>query len=225
MLLPAIEAALYVSLHVFVPNCYSYSYRDWSADLNVHKSVIIIIAINLFVYICHFFMPGSIIEVPDLAVSAFSFYHPWQFITNMFVHTSFWHFAFNMYTLYWFGTALCRMLDEKKFLLIYLVGGVAGALFFATWAWFLSPYSYAIGASGAIFAVGGALAVLQPKMRVMIFPIPIEMPLWVALLGGGVLLSIFLGGVAWQAHLGGIVAGAIIGYIYRRKYLKSFRVQ
>ena len=143
----------------------------------------------------------------------------------MFVHTSFIHFLCNMYTLYWFGTALCRMLDEKKFLMIYLVGGVVGALFFAVWAYYFTPYSYAIGASGAIFAVGGALAMLQPKMKVMIFPIPIEMPLWVALLGGGVLLSIFLGSVAWQAHLGGLIAGGIFGLIYRRKYLKSFRVQ
>ncbi len=181
-------------------------------------SVIVIIAINLFIFICAQFVPDNIIY--DLCVSRASFTHPWQFITSMFLHTEIFHILGNMYTLYFFGTAICRILDEKKFLLIYFIGGIAGGIFFAL----LAPhYSIALGASGAIFAVGAALAVLQPKMKVMVFPIPVQMPLWVALLGGGILISFLMSNIAWQAHLGGAVAGALFGLYYRKKYLKSFR--
>jgi membrane associated rhomboid family serine protease len=53
-------------------------------------------------------------------------------------------------------------------------------------------------------------------MRVFIFPIPVPMPLWVAIIGGSILIS-FLPGIAWQAHLGGLVAGLLCGYYFRKK--------
>ena len=76
--------------------------------------------------------------------------------------------------------------------------------------------SIAVGASGAVFAVGGALAVMRPKLKVFIFPIPLPLNLWIAVIGGLVILS-FLPYVAWQAHLGGLIVGLIAGYIFRRK--------
>lgn len=184
-------------------------------------SIIIIIAINVFFFVCAQFMDSStIIDVYDLTVSAFSFQRPWQFLTSMFLHTDFWHILFNMYTLYFFGNALIRILDEKKFIIIYLVGGIAGGVLFALLA---PPYYVALGASGAIFAVGAALAVMQPKMKVMVFPIPVEMPLWVALLGGGILISFFVSNVAWEAHLGGAIVGVIFGFYYRKQFIKQHR--
>ena len=78
------------------------------------------------------------------------------------------------------------------------------------------PLSVAVGASGAIFALGGALAVMRPKLRVVIFPIPVPLPLWIAVIGGFIILSL-LPFVAWQAHLGGLIIGFIAGYIFRRK--------
>ena len=71
-----------------------------------------------------------------------------------------------------------------------------------------------MGASGAIFAVAGALTVMAPKMRVFIFPIPAPLPLWVAVIGGFIILS-FFPNVAWQAHLGGLILGLVAGYILR----------
>ena len=79
-----------------------------------------------------------------------------------------------------------------------------------------SPLSIAIGASGAVFAVGGALTVMRPKLRVIIFPVPIPVPLWVAVIGAFVILS-FLPNVAWQAHLGGIAFGLAAGYFYKKR--------
>ena len=66
------------------------------------------------------------------------------------------------------------------------------------------------------FAVAGALTVLRPKSTVFNFPIPAPIPLWIAVIGGFLLLS-FMPSVAWQAHLGGLVLGLIAGYLFRRR--------
>ena len=79
-----------------------------------------------------------------------------------------------------------------------------------------SPFSIAVGASGAVFALGGALTVMRPKLKVFVFPIPAPIPLWVAVIGGFFILS-FVSFVAWQAHLGGLVFGLIMGYFLKKK--------
>lgn len=67
-----------------------------------------------------------------------------------------------------------------------------GGLFFV---WLGSPLATAVGASGAVFALGGLLAVMQPMLRVFIFPIPVPIPIWVAVIGGFFIIS---SGVAWS---------------------------
>ena len=138
---------------------------------------------------------------------------PWTIVTNLFIHGGIWHIASNMLTLYFFGTFLSALVGEARFLSIYFTGGIAGNLVFILFA---PANSIAIGASGAVFAVGGALVMMKPKLRVTVFPIPAPIPLWVALLGGFVIVSI-LPGIAWQAHLGGVVIGLIMGYLFRKQ--------
>jgi membrane associated rhomboid family serine protease len=144
---------------------------------------------------------------------------PWTIITDLFVHGSIWHILFNMITLYFFGTFLLRLVGTRDFLIIYFLGGIVGNIFFMLFAFmgFLtSQFAIVIGASGAIFALGGTLAVLTPKLRVFVFPIPVPMPLWVAVIGGFVIVS-FVGGVAWQGHLGGLVTGLLAGFVLRNR--------
>ena len=126
---------------------------------------------------------------------------------------NFWHILANMFTLFFFGTSLSRLIGDKKMLLVYFGGGILGNILFILLA---SPFSIAIGASGAVFALGGALAVMRPKLRVFIFPIPVPIQLWIAVIGGFLLIS-FLPNVGWQAHLGGLLCGVIAGYFFRRK--------
>jgi membrane associated rhomboid family serine protease len=57
---------------------------------------------------------------------------------------------------------------------------------------------------------------LAPKTKVIVLPIPIPMPLWIAIIGGFLLIS-FFPGVAWQAHLGGLLTGIIAGYFLRKQ--------
>jgi membrane associated rhomboid family serine protease len=116
-----------------------------------------------------------------------------------------------MITLYFFGNFLVGLVRERLFLLVYFIGGIIGNLLM-----FLTPESLVIGASGAIFAVGGMLAVLRPRWTVYVFPIPAPIPLWVAVIGGFVLMS-FIPFVAWQAHLGGLAFGLVMGYVFRQR--------
>ena len=142
---------------------------------------------------------------------------PWAILTNMFIHDGPWHFITNMITLYFFGNYLSRLVGNRNFLIIYFLGGLIGNITFLL----LPPtyYTIAIGASGAVFAVAGALTVLRPKLTVFIIPIPVPIPLWIAVLGGFALLSIpaFASNIAWQAHLGGLVLGLAAGFLLRRR--------
>ena len=147
-----------------------------------------------------------------LGLSGYSFLsQPWTIVTNMFVHASFGHIFGNMITLYFYGSYLINLLSERKFFFIYFLGGLAGNIAYLLMA---NPFSIAIGASGAVFAVGGALAVLRPKMTVFVFPIPVPLPLWVVVIGGFLIMT--SPGIAWQAHLGGLALGLVVGYYFRR---------
>ncbi|MBI4304557.1 MAG: rhomboid family intramembrane serine protease [Chloroflexi bacterium] len=171
-----------------------------------------LIIVNLIVFFTALFRPDLIIT--QLGLQRISLMeHPWTIITNMFVHASFGHIFGNMLTLYFFGSYLISLIGEKNFFIVYFAGGLLGNIFFLVLG---SPIAIAIGASGAVFAVGGALTVLRPNLRVIIFPIPAPIPLWIATVGGFLLLS-FLPGIAWEAHLGGILFGAAFGYWFRRR--------
>ncbi len=139
--------------------------------------------------------------------------HPWTIVTNLFLHGGFGHIFGNMLTLYFFGSYLSQLIGDKRFLMTYFGGGILGNILFII----LGPqFSVAIGASGAVFAIGGALAMMRPKLKVFIIPIPVPIPLWTAVIGGFVILS-FLPFIAWQAHLGGLIFGGIIGYFFKKK--------
>ena len=183
------------------------------------SSIWVLIGTNVTIFLVLFLMgfispqrAGTFLELFGLTPALF-LRQPWTVFTSMFLHGGWWHLFANMFTLYFFGTFLSRLIGEAKFLYIYFIGGLAGSVFYVLLG---HPFITAVGASGAIFAVAGALTILSPKLRVFIFPIPLPIPLWVAVIGGFLLLS-FLPFVAWQAHLGGLLAGLIGGFLFRSK--------
>ncbi|HUU64955.1 MAG TPA: rhomboid family intramembrane serine protease [Dehalococcoidales bacterium] len=185
--------------------------------------ILVLVIVNFLVFIATTIV-GELVFLLGLQPAGF-LSRPWTILTSMFVHGTFWHIFANMITLYFFGTYLSRLVGNVKFLLVYFSGGILGNMFYIVLtilggifaiSFLGSPFIPAVGASGAIFALAGALVVMRPKLPVIIFPIPAPIPLWVAVIGGFLILS-FLPHIAWQAHLGGLVLGLIAGYIFRKR--------
>jgi len=144
---------------------------------------------------------------------------PWTIVTSMFIHGGWGHIIANTLTLYFFGSAVFRLVGQGRFLAVYFGGGILGGILYLLLS--LPDAPPAVGASGAIFALGGVLTMMRPKLRVFIFPIPVPIPLWVAVIGGFFILS-FMPLIAWQAHLGGLIVGLVAGYFFRRRERYSF---
>jgi len=182
------------------------SYRRFSLT-----PIWVIIGLNLLLFIATWVVPDLFLFFGLIPAAVAD--RPWTILTSLFLHGGIGHILANMITLYFFGRYLCTLVGGKKFLIVYFIGGILGSIFYIL----LAPsLSIAIGASGAVFAVGGVLAVMTPRLRVFVFPIPVPLPLWVAVIGGFLIISLFPN-VAWQAHLGGLAFGLAIGYFFRRR--------
>ncbi|HAV10403.1 MAG TPA: DUF1751 domain-containing protein [Dehalococcoidia bacterium] len=178
----------------------------------------IIMILNFFVFLATMFN-NDLIYVFGLSPLTCLKY-PWTILTSMFTHGGFWHIVANMLTLYFFGSFLIRLIGSGRMVAIYMIGGLAGNLLFILigLSGILggSPFAIAVGASGAVFALGGTLAILAPNIKVIMFPIPIPMPLWVAVIGGFFILSL-LPGIAWEGHLGGLIIGLLAGLYLKKR--------
>lgn len=169
-----------------------------------------LIGFNVVLFIVTLANPQVIINFGLIPIDVAA--RPWTVFTSLFLHGGLGHILGNMITLYFFGKNLQLLVGSRNFLIVYFAGGLLGSLLYVLLA---APVSIAIGASGAVFAVGGALSMMRPKMRVIIFPVPVPVPLWGAVIGGFVILS-FLPNVAWQGHLGGLAFGLGMGYYFRK---------
>ena len=185
--------------------------------------ILVLIIVNILLFIATLISPG-LIYLLGLQPAGFLL-QPWTILTNLFIHGGFWHLLANMVTLYFFGSYLFRLVGVGRFLMVYFGGGILGNIFhiiltllgeILSIRFLGSPFILVVGASGAIFALGGALTVMRPKLKVFIIPIPVPIPLWVAVIGGFIILS-FLPYIAWQAHLGGLILGLVAGYFFRRR--------
>jgi membrane associated rhomboid family serine protease len=122
----------------------------------------------------------------------------WRLITAAFLHYGPVHIGFNMFFLYWVGTPVEQYLGRARFLVVYLVSGLAGS----AGALILSPDAVTVGASGAIFGILGAALVLERQGSYV--------------LGGGALglivinlaLSFVLSNISVGGHIGGLIGGA-----------------
>lgn len=179
--------------------------------------VLVIISLNILIFIFTLINQAGTYQLLALRPADVAS-QPWTILTSIFVHAGLSHVFFNMLTLYFFGTFLTNLVSNRKFLLVYFGGGLLGSIMFIL----LAPgFATVVGASGAIFAVGGALAVLSPNTRVLIyFFIPV--PLWAAVIFGFIIMS-FVPGIAWQAHLGGLIFGLAAGYFFRRQQYRRVR--
>lgn len=125
----------------------------------------------------------------------------YRLVTSMFLHQEVWHIAFNMMGLWWLGGPLEAALGRARYLTLYLLSGLAGS---ALTYWLAAPNQPSLGASGAIFGLLGATAVLMRRLNYDMRPV-------FALLALNLIITFNpWGGIAWQAHVGGLIAGTLI---------------
>jgi membrane associated rhomboid family serine protease len=166
----------------------------------------VLIAINVIVYIATVVQGHGINDPGGKLFHDGLLYGPfvangdwWRLITSAFLHANILHLLFNMLALWWFGAPVELFLGRARFLLVYLVSGLAGS----AGALLASPSAATVGASGAIFGILGAALVLE-RQRMYV-------------LGGSaltiiiinVVFSIAVPGISIGGHIGGLVGGAL----------------
>ncbi len=138
---------------------------------------------------------------------------PWRIVTYMFLHSmgNLFHFIFNMLWLWWMGRPVEERLGPRSFLTVYFGAGLTGALIDVLLS-LTAQTTLVIGASGAVFGVMVAFAMLFPRTPIMLFLLP---PIEARYVVGGLIALdiIFLnsgGQVARLVHLGGALGGFLL---------------
>src|SRR6266576_4862007 len=165
-----------------------------------------LIGINVAVYVAELAQGGGVYGVNSTIYQKGFLYAPfvgqgdwWRLMTAAFLHYGPFHLLLNMVGLYWFGSLLERRIGSGRFLLLYLVSGLAGS----AGALVVSPNSATVGASGAIFGILGAGLVLE-QQRDYVF-------------GGSALgiivinfvLTFSISSISKGGHIGGLIGGII----------------
>jgi membrane associated rhomboid family serine protease len=144
----------------------------------------------------------------------------WQLVTYMFLHGSFWHILMNMFILWMFGAELERTWGTREFTKFYFVAGIGAGVINVIFAALRPSMAYIpiIGASGAIYGLLVAYAMLFPERYVYVyFLIPVKVKYLVMFLVAIEFFSTYQpDGVAHFAHLG----GALVGFLYLRYDLR-----
>lgn len=164
----------------------------------------------------------------------------WTFFTSMFMHAPSLipvHLLINMFVLFSLGGMMEKIIGKKRFLWFYLISGLVAGLLFVFLAYFFgntelgakifgSPELFAVGASGAIFAIAGLFMMLTPKLKFMIIFLPFfSLPAYIMIplvLFGTWLVSSSTGfPIGNTAHFGGFLCGVIYGLYLKKKYPKK----
>jgi len=174
----------------------------------------VLIAVNAAIFITGELFTGFGTELFERAAQ-----HPvlvergewWRLLSACFLHGSVLHILFNMYALWLFGPVLERRFGTWPFVSLYLAAGVAGGMLYQL----IGSNAWAVGASGAIFGLLGALLTASYRQRHTRAGGAVFSQLLV-LLAINLALPLFVPNIAWQAHVGGLAAGALIGAMWDR---------
>ncbi|MEV4558821.1 rhomboid family intramembrane serine protease [Kitasatospora sp. NPDC049285] len=171
----------------------------------------VLIGLNLLVFLVTAYLDRtwelrlglySWVPVPGVRIGVAAGPQDWyRLVSAMFVHSGLLHIGMNMLSLWVLGPQLERVLGRVRFLGLYFVSGIAGNAL----AYLLSGDKlYSVGASGAIFGLLGATAVLFRVNRVPMQPV-------IALLVVNLVITFSVSAIDWRAHVGGLVAGVVTG--------------
>ncbi len=135
----------------------------------------------------------------------------WRALSAMFLHSDFMHIIFNMWALWLFGPTIERRFGTLPFASLYLAAGLNGAALFHL----IGRAGPAVGASGAIFGLFGALMAASYRQR----HTPAGQAVFgqlALLLALNLALPLFVPRIAWEAHLGGLIAGVVLAAVWDR---------
>ena len=170
-----------------------------------------LIVINALVFLVEVVLGSSVTSLFALWPLGPQFM-PWQVVTYAFVHAGLPHLLFNMFGVYMFGSDLERVWGPRRYLGYYITCALSAAATQMGVASLTGAYYPTVGASGAVFGLLLAYAMMFPNRTIMpLFPpIPMRAPVFVTVYG---VLELVLGvtgtqaGVAHFAHLGGLAGG------------------
>ncbi len=123
----------------------------------------------------------------------------WRLVTVALVHGGFFHLGFNLYALHVLGTPVELYFGATKYVVVLLVSLIFGSL---ASAFFNDPYTASVGASGMVFGLFGALALIGARVGIE----------WRGIIGIVLInfaLGFVLGGIDWRAHVGGLIGGTL----------------
>ena len=129
-----------------------------------------------------------------------------RLLTVALLHGGLWHLAFNLFALHALGTPLENYFGRKKYAVILLVSLLSGSTLSVL---FNPAYVYSIGASGMIFGLFGALALIGERAG-------IEWRSILVIVGLNFAIGFALGGVDWRGHLGGLIGGTLATLVLNR---------
>ena len=142
-------------------------------------------------------------------INSLKFAEPWRLLTSIFAHGDIVHLINNLIAMVLFGLILEDRIGSKRVLWLFLFSGLLINV--------ISPYERSLGASGAIYAIMGALVILRPGMAIYFSYVP--MPLAVAglfWLAQDVFGVFYPSNVANLAHIFGLIIGAVAGIYWRK---------
>ncbi|WP_235297781.1 rhomboid family intramembrane serine protease [Portibacter marinus] len=144
----------------------------------------------------------------------FNLTHPWVFVTHAFTHFGFFHILFNMLLLLWFGRIVGDLLGDRHILPIYILGIIAGIVFFWISANFISSgHQIAYGASAAVMAIVVAAGFTAPDYQmnlILIGPVRIKYIVLVLLILDLLAVSNMSNTGGHLAHIGGAIMGGLV---------------
>ncbi len=184
---------------------------------HITKAVKWIIVVNVFVFIITLF--SGYIEfihifglIPARIIHYFTI---WQMITYMFLHANLLHLVLNMLMLWFFGCGLEAIWGSKRFLKYYFLTGIGAGICSIITSF--DSFVPIIGASGAIFGILVAYALVFPETVVFVFFVfPVKIKYAVLIFGAINLFGAFNNtgsNIAYFAHIG----GGLTGYLYLKR--------
>ena len=145
-----------------------FSFTNQLIILDVLLFFISLVLINIY---GENFFSNSLAITPSLILQGKSL---WTFFTSIFFHANFFHLFANLFSLFFIGNFLERIIGKKRFFWVYILSGLLGGIFYVGGAFIFGGLDVpAVGASGAIFGLLGVLAVLVPYSKIYLLVGPL----------------------------------------------------